>query len=432
MRCFGATFPNEYVTLDPFRVHFSDEFDWLIPSELRSRLDIVSPTTVHEDRAPLAERMERALNDPSLEVNLAQLVTPGDRVAIAVDPHTPSLIEVLHELLRELARLQVSMAESCIVLPAHAKAIAASIRSMTATDAGSSEVAIHLHDAADRSAIAYLAATAEGEPIYIARPLADADVVIPIFAASGENAARTGIAARFLYRCFSGAPSVESGEPNELRKRKPDRAREAKQIEHDANEAFWQLGVLFGVMIGAESGGNAGQIFAGSPSQLDRAVTASQRDWECAAVAPATLVIAEVSGGVDQQHWSAAAQALNLARELATPEGMIVLLTDVAAGEISRKALRASRRKSKSGAASDDLDEIGAFSAALNSSGDSNPIFMRSQLSEEATEELGIGFVSKPSELNRLIERQTKCVLIRDAQHVQLSMRAFSTPPTSR
>lgn len=423
---------GEKLTLDPFRIRFSTEFDWAIPDELRNQVELLRAPRVDVQHAPLAERLERALSDPKLEVTLAQLVTPGDRVALAVDPHLPGLLEVLVEMVRELASLNASLAESCIVLPQQATAVAEIIRATLRGEGALGDIQVVLHDAVDRSALAYLAANAAGEPIYVAKALADADVVIPVFAASGQNAFRTEMAARFVHRCFSGEIPSEPNKPTEARKRKTDRAAEMQQQEQDAREAYWQLGAMFGVVVGPGVEGQAGRIVAGSSAELDRAAIASAREWEAPVVAPAGLVIAEVSGGIDQQNWGAAARALETARELCAPAGMIVLLTDVAEGAADRKALRAAQRQAKKGRSAASGDDLASFAAAQGESREGNPVFLRSQLNEETTEEMGMGFVSKPSELNRLIERQARCILIRDAQHVRLSLDAFAAPSPSR
>ena len=89
------------------------------------------------------------------------------------------------------------------------------------------------------------------------------------------------------------------------------------------------------------------------------------------------------------------------------------------------------RRAKKASQAAGTLGDFGAFALALEELSEGNPIFLRSQLSEEETEELGIGFVSKPAELNRLIEKQPRCILIRDAQHIQIAADALASEPTS-
>lgn len=419
------------MTLAPFHVRLTDEFDWQIPSELQSRVDLVRATSTEIDPAPLSSSLEMALNAPKLDVKFAQLITPGDRVALAVDPRTPGLVAVVVEIVRQLAQLQASLAESSLVFPQSAKEIAASVRTALNAEGTLNEIQIILHDAVDRSAIAYIGATADGDPIYVARALADADVVIPLFAATDFRAGRKGAAASFMYRHFSGTVGDESAKPSEPKKNKSNRKEAAKHFERDVNEAYWQLGVLYGVLVSAGRGSTAGQIFAGSSEDLDRAVNVCKQNWNCPEIAPAALVIAEVSGGIDQQHWGAVKAALEIAKEYAAPQGMIVLLSDVKGLEAGRSLGREVRRAKKAPQATGKLDDFGAFALALEEVSEGNPIFLRSQLSEEETEELGIGFVSNPAELNRLIEKQPRCILIRDAQHVQIAADALVSESTS-
>ncbi len=412
------------LVLDPYRVEFPGDFVWQVPSELQGQVELLRRSSANVSESPLAERLDLAMNAPHLDVRLSQLVTPGDRVTLAIDPHTPSLIPLLAMVLSELVRFEAELPESFIVLPAHAAKIAEAIRASVAEVEALREIKVILHNATDRSAIAYLGANEVGEPIYMARALAEADVVIPIFAADGGETGRPGNAARFLHRYFAGTIIAEPDKDREPRKRKPEREPKPspKQSARDAEEAYWQLGVLYGMVVSAGAGGEADCIIAGAEPLLDKAIADAQRNWICPAIAPAGLVIAEVSGGVDQQNWGSVARALQLAKELTEPNGIIVLLSDLAEGEISRRAMRAATRGSEAHSQPGEDHGVSAFAVALKSVRGANPVFLRSQLSEEATEDLRMGFVSKPAELSRLVERQPRCILIRDAQHVQIDL----------
>lgn len=418
------------MTFDPYRVDVSSDFIWQAPAELQSRIELVrlvsKPTAEHS----IGDKLRQAINATHLDVKLNQLVTPGDRVALAVDPQTPSLIPLLKALLSELILLGADLRESKIVLPEHANKIASSIQSALSSDTALSEIQVILHHGTDRSAISYLGANEAGDPIYMARALADADVVIPLFTSHVERNGQQTVEANFLYRNFAGTLLAEPVKDRKREKQKPltlEKTNE-KQSSQAAHEAFWLLGVLYGIAVAPGAGGEAEFIFAGNHKQLDQAMTKAQSNWMCRRVAPAGLVIAEISGGIEQQNWEAVGRALELSSELTESGGIVVLLCDVADSKASRKSFQTACKRGAVAKAGEDHG-VSVFASALDAVRGSNPVFLKSQLTEEVTEDLGMGFISKPAELSRLIERLPRTILIRDAQHVRLETDSSPNSP---
>ena len=101
------------------------------------------------------------------------MIVPGDRVVIALDSsitHAVPILQVLGQTLRDAGVEPDGIYGAC----AHGGNCRHGRR---ATYQGASIV---VHDARDRSQLAYLAATKEGRRIYLNRLLTDADVVIPV------------------------------------------------------------------------------------------------------------------------------------------------------------------------------------------------------------------------------------------------------------
>ena len=130
----------------------------------------VRPLDWSEHRAVAA--IHDALETPWDFPPLRQMIVPGDRVVIALDSsisHAAPVLEVLGQTLRDAG---VEPDGITVLKPADGMA-------------GNDEVSIPgativVHDARDRSQLAYLAATKEGRRIYLNRLLTDADVVIPM------------------------------------------------------------------------------------------------------------------------------------------------------------------------------------------------------------------------------------------------------------
>jgi hypothetical protein len=413
--------------LDPFRIEFPGDFVWEIPSELRGRIELMRRKRAGNTGETLATRFDRATNQQGLGIQLGQLVTPGDRIALAVDPHLPSLDAIVRLLLEELRRLKASLSESCVVFPPSAGALPQAVRDWLDSEEALREVQVITYDPEDRAAMAYLAADADGNPIYLARALVDADVVIPVFAPRADYGRPPGAMAIFIYQQFAGADVEEPTRDTSVKAKRKDDLQLRTENQRNAEEAFWQLGVLCGVVVSAAAGGECDRIAFGGASQLNQACEQAFQDWQCAPVPSSGLVLAEVSGGAAQQHWGAAAQAIQIAAELSSHDAMIVLLTDIEEGEIRKRASRGKRRDEHMKGVRPRDRGASEFLSALEEVRGVRPVFLRSRMSEETTEALGMGFVSSPADLDRLIRRQPRCILIRDAQNIRLEAPAEKT-----
>lgn len=404
--------------LQPIRVNYASGFDWQPSVEVACRIEAVEEASHADPSFGLLDVFDRAVHCGTSSIQLSQLVTTGDRVAIALDPSTPCLMSLLPLLLAELARLGASIGDTMITIPSRNEILAESIRTWLASSSEFSTIKVMLHTQEDRGAIAYIGATALGHPIYFAKALVEADVVIPLFSTASMGEAAQGTLARFLYQGFA---FVESGEPDV---RRPSRQRKERNFppapgwSQEAEEALWQLGILYGIAVSPGRSGAPVKITAGSQAELESAIKSSTAAWARERTSPAQLVLAELSGGAEQQNWDAAARAVRTASEVTASEGIVVLLTDLVLSENDRRAKR--RAESSKGKRSQEVESgIAIFLKALEDCRGSRGIFLRSRLSEEDTEELGMGYLSKPAELDRLLEKHSRSILIRDAQHVR-------------
>ena len=109
----------------------------------------------------------RAIAAPRDFPPLAQAVVPGDRVAVALDLPAGMVPGVIGELAKELAAADV--AEFLVVSNAQ-----------TPPHELPAGVTWQVHDPDDRTGIAYLSTTKDGQRVYLNRALVDADFVLPI------------------------------------------------------------------------------------------------------------------------------------------------------------------------------------------------------------------------------------------------------------
>ena len=120
----------------------------------------------------------RALATPLDVPGIAQSLVPGDRIVIALDADTPGKAEIVAAIWEELSLAEIEADDVIVLQPA-------SLRPGTSDDPRSQlpqEVAEamqwKLHDPTEGGSCQYLAATSEGETIYLAREVVDADFVI--------------------------------------------------------------------------------------------------------------------------------------------------------------------------------------------------------------------------------------------------------------
>ncbi len=125
------------------------------------------------DRVCELTAIRNALEQPWEFPPIRQMIVPGDRVTIALDPtiaRPEPILKVLGQILSEagaeLADLTVlAPTETCTHLLEESELAGATLA---------------VHDSRDRGQLAYLAATKQGRRIYLNRQLTDADVVIPV------------------------------------------------------------------------------------------------------------------------------------------------------------------------------------------------------------------------------------------------------------
>ena len=134
----------------------------------------------HRDVPPVADiqvAVDAALASPLDIASVDQAIVSGDIVAIAVDPSTPSLPQVVggvarwlveHGCLPENLRIVLADKEAHDPLQDYLRQV------------GVATIPIEVHDPDDVQGLSYLAADEEAQAIYLNRTLVDADVVIPI------------------------------------------------------------------------------------------------------------------------------------------------------------------------------------------------------------------------------------------------------------
>ena len=253
---------------------------------------------------------------------------PDDRVTLALDPHLTDPAAVVAGVWGELARGGVAADRFALVRGAgpaggrHGGDPRGDLPRAVAAAATFTR-----HDPEDESACGYLAATAAGDRVYLARPVLEADVVVacgalrfdPLLGVAGTNSVfLPGLSDEQAVLKARGQGHAELG---------PEDDRPLRQL---ADETGWLLGTQFAVQtIPAADGGTAEVLAGGSDAVLRRGRRRLDDLWRVTAPARSDVVLVAVAPGAADR-WAATARALDAARRLVSRGGRIVALSDLA------------------------------------------------------------------------------------------------------
>ncbi len=362
-----------------------------------------------------ATAVAAALAGPTDFPPLADAVVPGDAVAIALDEGLPQAPALVAGVVAALVKAGIEPRNVTIVQSARDVAAGPNVRSALPSDVAA-DVNLVTHDPHDRDNLAYIAASAAGQPVYINRTLSDADVVLPIGclrldSSAGYHGIHGAIFPRFSeavtqHRFFSSS--------NEESPKRRQRRRD------EADEAAWLLGLLMSVYIVPGSGDSIVHVLAGSDARVaEQGRELCHRAWTCPIDRRADLVVAGIPGNASAQTWDNVARALAAGMQAVADGGAIALCTELAtapgpalchlaADEDYESRLRKVRKERSPDAA--------AASHLLRAL-DRNRVYLLSRLDDETISDLGITPIEDPDDVARLCRRSQSCVVLSNAQY---------------
>jgi nickel-dependent lactate racemase len=368
----------------------------------------------------------RAIENPRLAVELAlespldfppleQAVAPGDRVTVALGNDVPHAADIVRPVVEALLRRGVEPDAVTILRSQHEIERHAQDPRQALSDAVRSAVSLVVHNPADRGQLSYLAATAEGRPIYLNRALCDADLVIPV--PCMQTGPGSGDYAAGIYPTFSDQETVE-------RYRNPNLADGDNDIveraRHEANEVAWLLGVLFVIQTVPGQANDLLSVVAGHlESATRRARELYQHAWSYRVPRRASLVVASVPGDDSEQTWENVGRAVSAATQAVADDGAIAILSELRAEpgpgvrriadfENPRQAMKHLRKERPS-----DVFPAVQIARALARA----RVYLLSGLAEELIEGLGMTPVDEAEDISRLARRHPSCIVLGNAQH---------------
>jgi len=274
----------------------------------------------------VCEAVKRALAEPLEYPPLAQAALPGDKVVLALDRGVPQAAAIVRQTVESLVDAGVAAADIMLV------------RSQADVEAGAPDprgelpeplrqsVACRVHDPRDRKSLSYLAAAADGQPIYVNRAIHDADVVISIgIFRLAESPGYHGINSA-LFPTFSDAASLER-----FRSPKAATSPVRNRLRKQADEVAWLLGVRFTIQVVPAAGGQILHVLAG---ELDAVLREGTRlcdaAWNFPVPERASLVVTTIEGDGTQQTWENVGRALAAAAHALADDGAMVICSELA------------------------------------------------------------------------------------------------------
>jgi nickel-dependent lactate racemase len=367
--------------------------------------------------APLADpaaAVRAALEAPIDYPSLAQCTTPGDRVAIALGAEVPQVARVTAAIVEKLIAAGID-ADGITILRSESDVSAGMENPCRLLDPDvAKRINMLTHDPSSRRNLAYLAASAGGEPIHLNRMLTDADVVLPVGVMQREKS--TG-----YYGIHTALYPEFSDEQTQARFRKHDRFSNNghhRELRHEVNQVAWLLGVNFSVQIVPAAGDAILHVLAGqSDAVRDRSRELYRAAWTWPITERANLVVAAIEGGRPHQTWENLGRVLESAGRLVDDEGAIAVCCDLAAlpgpglqrliGAPSREAaLRQIRRDNP-------RDAVPALQLARAL--ESHRVYLLSRLNADLVESLEMVPVDTPEDVSRLAARSGSCLVLANA-----------------
>ena len=387
----------------------------------------------HAGPMPLTDSpaaIRASLSSPIDFPPVKQAVVPGDRVVLALDRDVPSSAEIIAELCAMMIAGDILPENLLILQPASLTGVRPSDPRRLLPEAIRNEVVWKVHDPTVKDGVSYLASSAGGERIYLAREVVEADFLIPISRLGYDSLQGRRHVMGMFYPGLSNTEAFTKSLGQGHSELGPDDDRPLRQL---ITELPWLLGIQFAMQV-LPSGrrGGAAQILAGQPEAITaRGTTVLDDHWRLRGDERGETVLLSIpSTSGEPTGWEQLGAALDAARSLVESEGRIVVLSDLVlptgpgapstpgidilrSYRSPREALKPLRK-----AAPPDLLAASQIARAT----DWASVFLLSRLDSEFVEDLSMTPLQNDREVTRLISQCESCIVFDGAQHIRAEL----------
>jgi nickel-dependent lactate racemase len=362
----------------------------------------------------IPKAVEQVLENPLDFPAIDRALVPGDRVAVAVHESLPKAKVLVESIIDRLLRHERLFDLQIVVVLAHGQSLLkSSIESwLTANHPprveGQEPVCrVVCHDPDDPKTLEYIAASEQGDPIYLQRDLVEADFVIPVYRWLEPDDPR-GHDPFVVLPAFADRATIHRHAKAWLSNRQRATGPKATRRSRDSG---WLAGIQFALGVLANQEGQIAYLISGTPESVDRACKQSlgsndQQDSDRQSDHGFDLVVVQLVDESQAPSWSQVASAAHGAERWLTPAGRIVVVANGLAEVTSGIGALASDEPDE------DLQQMllqstlsDAFAAAvLRGIQSRRSVYVQSQVDAETLESLGFASIRNPNELERLMQ----------------------------
>ena len=373
------------------------------------------PAPLRDVRAAIRESLESPIDFPALH----HAVVSGDRIVMVLDRNVPSAAEIVAEVCAILLTAGIEPDHIQILQPASLTGPRPSDPRRLLPAAVREVVGWKIHDPTAKDAIGYLASSAGGERIYLAREVIEADLVIPVARLGYDSVQGRRHVMSAFYPGLSNTESFTKSHGEGHSELGPDDERPLRQL---VDELTWLAGIQFAIQVlPAGRRGGAARILSGQPHAVTQhGQTVLDDNWRVRVDhrgETAIVSIPTVEG--DPIGWEQLGAALDAACKLVVMEGRIIVLSDLAAepspGIALLRSFRSAREALKPLRKASPPDLVAASQIAR--AADWASVYLLSRLPSSLVEELFMTPLEHVREATRLIAQSDGCLVFDGAQH---------------
>lgn len=370
-----------------------------------------------DQRDTIESLLKKALDAPLNYPPLAESIFPGDRVAILIQNALPAAVETLESLICVLEKLRIETSDIIIVVPTAMKSTFDLVENSDAdpesimpatwrmkSDDRQAPLLFELHAIDDDQAVSYLAANVQGDPVYVNRTLCDSDVILPLSYRT-PNKKQSDC----LY------PEFSTGETRQRFRKKKDSASQRTQETELANDS---LGLFFSIELICRPGDAIEEVVCGSRAEARKvALEKLEPLWILHADDDCDAVITTIESTPESTTWANIIRAVNSAATHVV-DGPIIVWSELS--EKPNAKVKAACSAQFDGSVPDSLSKkLQHFASILCE----RPVYLKSRLSQNVVEGLGLGFVESAESVERIMRSHGKPLLIRDGHLREIANR---------
>ena len=361
-----------------------------------------------DQRADVQALLKKALDEPVNFPPLSESIFPGDQIAIVVQNGLPAARQTLESLLRVLEDSRIETQDILVVVSRDMVRTFDLVELSAADpetqkpatwrmkpDTGSDPLRFEVHATDDEQAVSYLAANENAEPVYVNRSLCDSDVILPLSCLSpGKTQADC------LYPEFST-------DETRARYRKKKDSRTERIFE--ANLANDSLGLFFSIELVCSPGEVIEEIVCGARLATRQIVADKLKPlWEMKPSDGCDVVVTTLESPAETASWTNLVRAVTAAANL-VEDGPIIVWSELS--EKPNARIKQACSAQFEGSVPDSLSKkLQHFASILCE----RPVYLKSRLSQNVVEGLGLGFVESTESAQRILRPFSNPLLIRD------------------